>query len=182
MWNLKNTTWRRKWQPTPVFLPGKSHEQRSLMGYSPQGPRHNLATKPPSHVQIHTKFSLSIHLEFCLTETPQGSDKYQNMCTLEVWGPYCRNHITKSYVLKDKSQEGFKWKTQSKPLFSPLLQNKKYNKLVNITKKKQTHRCEEQTTGYRVGRERGSIGVEEWEVQTIGYKTGHKDVLYNIGN
>ena len=29
--------WRRKWQPTPVFLPGKSHEQRSLMGYSPRG-------------------------------------------------------------------------------------------------------------------------------------------------
>ena len=26
--------WRRKWQPTPVFLPGKSHCQRSLAGYS----------------------------------------------------------------------------------------------------------------------------------------------------
>ena len=29
--------WRRKWQPTPVFLPGESHEQRSLVGYSPWG-------------------------------------------------------------------------------------------------------------------------------------------------
>ena len=27
--------WRRKWQPTPVFLPGKSHRQSSLVGYSP---------------------------------------------------------------------------------------------------------------------------------------------------
>ena len=27
--------WRRKWQPTPIFLPGKSHGQRSLVGYSP---------------------------------------------------------------------------------------------------------------------------------------------------
>ena len=27
--------WKRKWQPTPVFLPGKSHGQRSLMGYNP---------------------------------------------------------------------------------------------------------------------------------------------------
>ena len=27
--------WRRKWQLTPVFLPGKSHGQRSLAGYSP---------------------------------------------------------------------------------------------------------------------------------------------------
>ena len=26
--------WRRTWQPTPVFLPGKSHGQRSLVGYS----------------------------------------------------------------------------------------------------------------------------------------------------
>ena len=26
---------RRKWQPTPVFLPGEFHEQRSLVGYSP---------------------------------------------------------------------------------------------------------------------------------------------------
>ena len=24
--------WRRKWQPIPVFLPGESHEQRSLVG------------------------------------------------------------------------------------------------------------------------------------------------------
>ena len=29
--------WRRKWQLTPVFLPGKSHGQRSLAGYSPWG-------------------------------------------------------------------------------------------------------------------------------------------------
>ena len=27
--------WSRKWQPTPVFLPGESHEQRSLATYSP---------------------------------------------------------------------------------------------------------------------------------------------------
>ena len=30
-------TWRRKWQPTPVFLPGKSHGQRRLAGYGPRG-------------------------------------------------------------------------------------------------------------------------------------------------
>ena len=29
--------WRRKWHPTPVFLNGKFHGQRSLVGYSPQG-------------------------------------------------------------------------------------------------------------------------------------------------
>ena len=29
--------WRRAWQPTPVFLPGQSHRQRSLVDYSPWG-------------------------------------------------------------------------------------------------------------------------------------------------
>ena len=29
--------WRRKWQPTSVYLPKESHGQRSLVGYSPQG-------------------------------------------------------------------------------------------------------------------------------------------------
>ena len=29
--------WRRKWQPSPVFLPGEAHRSRSLAGYSPWG-------------------------------------------------------------------------------------------------------------------------------------------------
>jgi len=33
-----NIPWRRKWQPTAVFLPGEFHEQRSLVGYSPWAP------------------------------------------------------------------------------------------------------------------------------------------------
>ena len=32
---VKKIPWRKAWQPTPVFLPDKSHEQRSLEGYSP---------------------------------------------------------------------------------------------------------------------------------------------------
>ena len=34
---LVHYPWRRKWQPTPVFLPEKSHGQRSLADYSPWG-------------------------------------------------------------------------------------------------------------------------------------------------
>ena len=34
---LERFPWRRKWQLTPVFSPGKSHEQRSLVGFSPWG-------------------------------------------------------------------------------------------------------------------------------------------------
>ena len=42
--------WRRKWQPTPVFLPGKSHGQRSLAGCSPWG-RKELDTTERLHFQ-----------------------------------------------------------------------------------------------------------------------------------
>ena len=34
---VKKIPWRRKWQPTPVFLLGKFHGQKSLVGYSPWG-------------------------------------------------------------------------------------------------------------------------------------------------
>ena len=34
---FRKIPWRKKWQTTPVFLPGKSHGQRSLVGYSPWG-------------------------------------------------------------------------------------------------------------------------------------------------
>ena len=37
--------WRGAWQPTPVFLPGKSHGQRSLVGYSPQGHKESDTTE-----------------------------------------------------------------------------------------------------------------------------------------
>ena len=38
--------WRRKWQPTPVFLPGKSHGRRILVGYSPWGRKESDTTEP----------------------------------------------------------------------------------------------------------------------------------------
>ena len=37
--------WRRKWQPTPVLLLGKSHRQRSLPGYSLQGHKQSDTTE-----------------------------------------------------------------------------------------------------------------------------------------
>ena len=37
--------WRKKWQPTLVFFPGKFHRQRSLMGYGPWVPRESQVTE-----------------------------------------------------------------------------------------------------------------------------------------
>ena len=40
--------WRRAWQHTPAFLPGESHGQRSLVGYSPWGRKALDTTEPLS--------------------------------------------------------------------------------------------------------------------------------------
>ena len=40
--------WRKKWQPTPVFLPGKSHGQRNLAACSPRGGKESDTTEQPS--------------------------------------------------------------------------------------------------------------------------------------
>ena len=41
--------WRRAWQPAPVFLPGESHGQRSLAGYSPWGRKESDPTEGTEH-------------------------------------------------------------------------------------------------------------------------------------
>ena len=42
--------WRRKWQSTPILLPGKSHGQRSLVGYSPWGRKESDTTERPHFI------------------------------------------------------------------------------------------------------------------------------------
>ena len=53
-----NGSRRRQWQPSPVLLPGKSHGQRSLVGYSPWDPEESDTTE-----QLHFHFSLSCTAE-----------------------------------------------------------------------------------------------------------------------
>ena len=58
-----------KWQPTPVFLPGKSHGQRSLVGYSPRGRKelntieqlHFNFTSPSSSMEPTTSSHVEVH-------------------------------------------------------------------------------------------------------------------------
>ena len=60
--------WRRRWQPTPVLLPGKSHGQRSLVGYSLWGLKESDTTE-----QLHFFF------HFLLLEGP-----YSVLCSLMI--------------------------------------------------------------------------------------------------
>jgi len=46
---VRKIPWKRKWQPTPVFLPGQFHEQRSMAGYSPWGRKESDTTKQLTH-------------------------------------------------------------------------------------------------------------------------------------
>ena len=52
-WLGKNP-WGRKWQPTPVFLPGKFCGQRSLAGYSPWGRKESTGLQRVGHDWTHT--------------------------------------------------------------------------------------------------------------------------------
>ena len=46
---VRKSPWRRAWQPTSVFLPGESHGQRSLVGYSPWGHKELDTTEATEH-------------------------------------------------------------------------------------------------------------------------------------
>ena len=49
---VRKISWRRKWQPTSVFLPGESHGQHNLEGYSPWGHTET----PPNQLSTDNKF------------------------------------------------------------------------------------------------------------------------------
>ena len=79
--------WRRDQQPTPVFLPGESHGQRSLAGYSPWGCRESDTTEPLSTQHTHTmpgtwELLLTTQLGVWL-ETTEGSNFFITLFSLQ---------------------------------------------------------------------------------------------------
>ena len=71
-WMVKNLPavqeipWRRKWQPTAVFLPGEFHGQRSLVGYSPWG-RKESDTTERLHLHFHSYYHSPTHYSWAET-------------------------------------------------------------------------------------------------------------------
>ena len=55
---VRKIPWRRKWSPTPVFLPGEFHGQRSLVDHSPWGCKESDTTEQLMHV---------IYVYYCTT-------------------------------------------------------------------------------------------------------------------
>ena len=81
---FKKTPCRRKWQPTPVFLPGKYREQCNLAGYSPWGCKESVRTEWLS-VQEHIHYVLLCSQSVQSLEALQWlfDDSPQFLCT--VW-------------------------------------------------------------------------------------------------
>ena len=79
------TLWRRKWQPTPVFLPGKFHGQRSLAGYSPRTFRESDTIEHTrAHTHTHTRMDPIVYKCFtcllCLVVLPPIKKESHDFC------------------------------------------------------------------------------------------------------
>ena len=61
--------WRRKWQPTSIFLPGKSHGQRRVQSMGSQRVGHDWVTKPLLFIRMRFYNSQSISRNMFLTGT-----------------------------------------------------------------------------------------------------------------
>ena len=62
---VRKIPWRKEWQPTPVFLPGKFHGQRSLVGYSTGGCKASDMTEHMQEVCANST-SLSVRSEYII--------------------------------------------------------------------------------------------------------------------
>ena len=56
--------WRRQWKPTPTFLPGESHGQRSLVGYSPWGRKESDTTERTARKSLLEYIGFSSSVQF----------------------------------------------------------------------------------------------------------------------
>ena len=58
---VRKIPWRRKWQPTPVFLPRESYGQRSLVGYNPWGCKESDMTQQLNNNKPFMTIALEFH-------------------------------------------------------------------------------------------------------------------------
>ena len=76
---VRKIPWGRKWQPTPVFLPGKSHGRRILAGSSPWGSkRHDRVTIQQQQYIVFTEMSIEIMAHFVAGLSSWLSYKYSH--------------------------------------------------------------------------------------------------------
>ena len=85
--------WRRKWLPTLVFLPGESHGQRSLAGYSPWGLKES--DMSDWHLTFHARCMLSFWRN-CQTDFQNGCIFFSHchqQCMRVSIAPHSHQHL-----------------------------------------------------------------------------------------
>ena len=88
-------SWRRKWQPTPVFLPGESHGQRSFVGYSP--PVAKSRTQLSDFTFTFT-FIFTLHMWRNYPECSRETER----CMQSIWEISCKTWKKSLRDLEDK--------------------------------------------------------------------------------
>ena len=84
---VRKIPWRRKWQPTPVFLPGKSHGQRGLVGYSAWGGEESDMAE-----QLNNNKSM-VHLPPFLERQLPGDRDMHRLCSLMYPNAYATEGV-----------------------------------------------------------------------------------------
>ena len=122
---VRKIPWRRKGQPTPVFLPGGTHGQRSLVACSPWGAqrvRHNWA-RIHTHIRTHTHMHTRVHTHTLLCEWKGVSTVYthssanslqQNFLVEILW------HLPDSFKTEPESLRALCVITQPKDGFAEI--------------------------------------------------------------
>ena len=90
---LGKIPWSRKWQPAPVFLPGKFHEQRKLAGYSPWDCKES-ATTEHAYMQLTLKnffFILFVFSRFGVMNMYRFCNKEENKLIFLNLRTYCHS-------------------------------------------------------------------------------------------
>ena len=115
---FRKIPWRRKWQPTPVLLPGESHEWRSLVGYSPLGRRvgHNWATSL-SHLVKSRKTYGRRQWHPTPVLLPGKSHRWRSLVGCSPWGRRVGHNWATSLSLFTFMHWRRKW--QPTPVFLP---------------------------------------------------------------
>jgi len=113
---VRKIPWRRQWQPTPVFLPGKCYGQRRLASYSPWGCRvgHDWVTEP-THTHSFQQLPLAISWKLTMSYnflikrnlwlqhnvwTPQSWYFISSV----IWPQFHANHLNKIYDPAKRNQ------------------------------------------------------------------------------
>ena len=105
--------WRKKWQPTRVFLPGESHGQRSLAGHSPSGGRESDTTERLTiftfTVSCARKIGKKTHdwgLRLRLSEAKHKNRNQQSKIGVnEVGGKIGKNQSARQYAYVGNAQQ-----------------------------------------------------------------------------